>query len=108
MNSQTLSFTSRQLAAVLEPIAGQVYFSPECHLNHQALGFGEDQGLQDGVAMGNRVAYFTSRGSAMGQVSGYVVEATFTVFNPNIVIPSVDEGWKLTDAHIQHYAWLEG
>ncbi len=98
MDSQTLSSTSRQLAAVLEPIAGQVYFSPECHLNYQALGFGEGRGLQDGVALGNRVAYFTSRGSVMGQVSGYVVAATFAVFNPDIVIPAVDEGWELTDA----------
>lgn len=98
MDSATLSSTSRHLAAVLEPIAGQVYFSPECHANYQALGFGEGRGVQDGVAMGNRVAYFTSRGSVMGQVSGQVVAATFAVFNPDIVIPSVDEGWKLTDA----------
>jgi hypothetical protein len=34
----------------------------------------------------------------MGQVSSYVVAATFAVFNPDIVIPAVDEGWKLTDA----------
>ncbi len=98
MDPATLSSTSRQLAAVLEPIAGQVYFSPECHANYQALGFGEGRGVQDGVAMGNRVAYFTSRGSVMGKVSGHVVAATFAVFNPDIVIPSVDEGWKLTDA----------
>lgn len=98
MDTATLSSTSRHLAAVLEPIAGQVYFSPECHANYQALGFGEGRGVQDGVAMGNRVAYFTSRGSVMGQVSSQVVAATFAVFNPDIVIPSVDEGWKLTDA----------
>lgn len=34
----------------------------------------------------------------MGQVSGHVVAATFAVFNPDIVIPAVEEGWKLTDA----------
>ena len=98
MDTATLSSTSRQLAAALEPIAGQVYFSPECHANYQALGFGEGRGVQDGVAMSNRVAYFTSRGSVMGQVSGQVVAATFAVFNPDLVIPSVEEGWKLTDA----------
>jgi hypothetical protein len=98
MDTATLSSTSRQLAAALEPIAGQVYFSPECHANYQALGFDEGRGVQDGVAMGNRVAYFTSRGSVMGQVSGHVVAATFAVFNPDIVIPSVEAGWKLTDA----------
>ncbi len=98
MDTATLSSTSRHLAAVLEPIAGQVYFSPECNANYQALGFGEGRGIRDGLTLGNRVAYFTSRGSVMGQVSGQVVAATFAVFNPDIVIPSVDEGWKLTDA----------
>lgn len=98
MDSTTLSSTSRQLAAVLEPIAGQVYFSPECHSNYQALGFGGSRGVQDGLALGNRMAYFTSRGSVMGQVSGHVVAATFAVFNPDLVIPAVEEGWKLTDA----------
>ena len=98
MDSKTLSSTSRQLAAVLEPIAGQVYFSPECHSNYQALGFGGSRGVQDGLALGNRMAYFTSRGSVMGQVSGHVVAATFAVFNPDIVIPAVEEGWRLTDA----------
>ena len=98
MDPQTLSTTSRHFAAVLEPIAGQVYFSPECHANYQALGFGGSRGVQDGVALGNRIAYFTSRGSVMGQVSGYVVAATFAVFNPDIVIPAVKEGWTITDA----------
>lgn len=98
MDTATLSSTSRHLAAVLESIAGQVYFSPECHSNYQALGFGGSRGEQDGVAMPDRIAYFTSRGSVMGQVSGYVVAATFAVFNPDIAIPAVDEGWKLTDA----------
>jgi len=98
MDSTTLSSTSRQLAAVLEPIAGQVYFSPECHSNYQALGFGGSRGIQDGLALANRIAYFTSRGSIMGQVSGHVVAATFAVFNPDIVIPAVEDGWKLTDA----------
>lgn len=98
MDIATLSSTSRQFAAVLEPIAGQVYFSPECHSNYQALGFGGSRGDQDGVAMPDRIAYFTSRGSVLGQVSGHVVASTFAVFNPDIVIPAVEQGWMLTDA----------
>lgn len=43
-------------------------------------------------------AYFTSRGSVMGQVPGEVVAAAFSVFNPATVIPSVAYGWSLTDA----------
>ena len=34
-------------------------------------------------------AYFTSRGSVMGQVPGEVVSSAFAVFNPQAVIPSV-------------------
>jgi hypothetical protein len=48
--------------------------------------------------MPDRSAYFTSRGSVMGQVSGQVVTATFAVFNPAVVIPAVEQGWTLTDA----------
>jgi hypothetical protein len=43
-------------------------------------------------------AYFTSRGSVMGQVSGAVVAAAFGVFNPDAVVPSVQFGWSLVDA----------
>ena len=98
MDITTLSTRSRNLGALLEPIAGQVYFSPECHANYQALGFAGSRGVQDGVAMPDRSAYFTSRGSVMGQVSGQVVTATFAVFNPAVVIPAVEHGWSLTDA----------
>ena len=93
MDITTLSTKSRNLWALLEPIAGQVYFSPECHANYQALGFAGSRGEQDGIAMPDRPAYFTSRGSVMGQVSGQVVTATFAVFNPEVVIPAVEQGW---------------
>ena len=98
MDITTLSTRSRNFGALLEPIAGQVYFSPECHANYQALGFAGSRGEQDGVAMPDRAAYFTSRGSVMGQGSGQVVTATFAVFNPAVVIPAVEQGWTLTDA----------
>lgn len=89
---------ARALAAALEPIVGQVYFSPECHANYVALGFAASRGDTNGVALPDGPAYFTSRGSVMGQVSGCVVAAAFAVFNPAAVIPSVRHGWSLTDA----------
>ena len=89
---------ARALAAALEPIVGQVYFSPECHANYVALGFAPSRGDANGVALPDGPAYFTSRGSVMGQVPGMVVAAAFAVFNPAAVIPSVRHGWSLTDA----------
>jgi hypothetical protein len=89
---------ARALAAALEPIVGQVYFSPECHANYVALGFDPSRGDANGVALPDGPAYFTSRGSVMGQVPGCVVAAAFAVFNPAAVIPSVRHGWSLTDA----------
>jgi hypothetical protein len=75
-----------------------VYFSPECHAAYAALGFDPSPGSAQGVAFPDGPAYFTSRGSVMGQVSGQVVAAAFAVFNPAAVIPSVERGWTLTDA----------
>ena len=43
-------------------------------------------------------AYFTSRGSVMGQVPGEVVAAAFAVFNPEAVVPAVEFGWSKVDA----------
>jgi hypothetical protein len=50
------------------------------------------------VALPDGAAYFTSRGSVMGQVHGTVVAAAFGVFNPAAVVPAVAYGWTLTDA----------
>ena len=88
----------RRLAAAIEPVAGQVYFSPECHSGYAALGFDPSPGSARGVALPDGPAYFTSRGSVMGQVSGHVVAAAFAVFNPAVVVPAVERGWALTDA----------
>jgi hypothetical protein len=52
----------------------------------------------NGVALPETVAYFTSRGSLMGQVPGEVVAAAFAVFNPLVVVPAVTAGWQITDA----------
>jgi hypothetical protein len=90
---------TRKLAMALEPVAGQVYFSAECHQAYQKLGFNPSPGtLGNGVQLPDGPAYFTSRGSVMGQVPGEVVAAAFAVFNPEAVIPSVTFGWRTCDA----------
>jgi hypothetical protein len=93
-----LSQKARQLGGALEPFAGQVYFSPECHAGYEKLGFGPSPGEFGGVAGPEFSAYFTSRGSVMGQVPGELIAAAFGVFNPEIVVPAVDAGWQKTDA----------
>jgi hypothetical protein len=90
---------TRRLAMALEPVAGQVYFSPECHTAYQSLGFAPSPGvLPTGVQLPDGPAYFTSRGSVMGQVPGQLVAAAFAVFNPEVVVPAVSFGWSITDA----------
>jgi Helix-turn-helix family len=84
---------------VLEPVAAQVYFSPECHAAYAALGFSPSPAATPaGVQLPDGPAYFTSRGSVMGQVSGPVVAAAFGVFNPEAVVPSIEFGWSKVDA----------
>ena len=83
----------------LEPVAGQVYFSPECHAAYAELGFSPSPGaLPNGVQFPDGSAYFTSRGSVMGQVPGEVAAAAFAVFNPEAVVPGVRFGWSKADA----------
>jgi hypothetical protein len=94
----TLSKAARAIAGALEPVAGQVYFAPECHEAYAALGFGGSPGRFGDVAAPDGPAYFCSRGSVMGQVPGEVVAAAFGVFNPDVVVPSVARGWARTDA----------
>lgn len=99
VRDEEVSARARALASALEPVAGQVYFSPECHARYAALGFGPSPGtLPDGVALPDGPAYLCSRGSALGPVPGEVVAAAFAVFNPALVAPAVAHGWTLTDA----------
>ncbi|HET6795098.1 MAG TPA: hypothetical protein VFH45_11675 [Acidimicrobiales bacterium] len=98
MSQSSLSQRCRTLAGALEPVAGQVYFAPECHSAYAELGFAPSPQPVNGVAMPDGPAYFTSRGSVMGAVPGEVVASAFGVFNPEVVVPAVDHGWSLTDA----------
>src|SRR5271169_7137732 len=97
--TQLRGSATRNLAMALEPVAGQVYFSPECHAAYAALGFSPSPGsLPGGVQLPDGPAYFTSRGSVLGQVPGEVVAAAFAVFNPEAVVPAVEFGWTKVDA----------
>jgi hypothetical protein len=89
---------SRSLAAALEPVVGQVYFAPECHEAYAALGFAASPGKLGAVALPDGPAYFTSRGSLLGQVRPTVIAAAFGVFKPEVVAAGVEHGWSLTDA----------
>jgi hypothetical protein len=93
------TLAARALGSALEPLVGSVYFAPECHDNYARLGFARSTALAGNVQLPDGPAYFTSRGSVMGQVPGHLVAAAFAVFNPAAVIPSVAYGWTLTDAH---------
>ena len=98
MDTTAAPTPARALGGALEPVIGQVYFSPEAHSAYEALGFDPSPGTNNGVAMPEGVAYFTSRGSLLGQVRGTVVASAFAVFNPAAVAPAVELGWTRTDA----------
>jgi hypothetical protein len=98
LDDAQLTTRARTLAALLEPLIGQVYFAPEAHANYVGLGFAPSPGELGGVAMPDGPAYFTSRGSLLGQVQPEVVAAAFGVFKPEIVVLGVQYGWTLTDA----------
>lgn len=88
---------ARALRQAIEPLAGHVYFAPECHAAYERLGFAPP-GTLGNVATPDAAAYFTSRGAAMGQVHGPVVAAAFAVFEPGVVEAGIEYGWRLTDA----------
>ncbi len=99
MTTSEPGLQTRRLAAALEPVTGQVYFAAECHQEYEQLGFSPSPGaLPSGVKLPDGAAYFTSRGSVMGQVPGELVAAAFAVFNPQAVVPAVAHGWTLCDA----------
>ncbi len=108
MEISTTSRLARRLGSVLEPVIGQVYFSPECHQNYVSLGFDPSPGDANGVALPDGPAYFASRGSVLGQVPGEVVAAAFGVFSAAIVVPSVELAWQRTDAATIRVARADG
>jgi hypothetical protein len=103
-----VSERARRLGSVLEPVIGQVYFSPECHANYVALGFAPSTGHAGGVALPDGPAYFASRGSLLGQVPGQVIAAAFGVFSAAVVVPSVEFAWTRTDAATIRAARADG
>jgi hypothetical protein len=86
MADDRLRTISRRLRDAIEPIAANVYFAGEAIDRYAELGLGYVPG------------YFCSRGACLGQVPGEVVAAAFGVFNPDVVIPAVTEGWAKVDA----------
>jgi len=77
--------TSRRLRDVVEPIAANVYFAKEAQEAYGELGLGYIPG------------YFCSRSACMGRVPGEAVVSAFGVFNPDVVVPAIDEGRAKTD-----------
>ena len=108
MDGPNHTHPARRLGAVLEPVVGQVYFSPECHANYEALGFDPSPGDAGGVALPDGPAYFASRGSLLGQVPGEVIAAAFGVFSAAVVVPSVMLAWTRTDAATIRAARADG
>ena len=98
MDRSSAPTPERRLGGALEPVIGQVYFSPEAHERYVGLGFEPSVHRAGDVQLPDGPAYFTSRGSVMGRVSGQVIASAFAVFNPDAVVPAVDHGWSLTDA----------
>ena len=103
-----LSVKARRLRNAVEPLAAGVYFAPEAHEAYAALGFSPSRAENDGVQMPDGVAYFASRGACLGQVHGEVIAAAFGVFNPEVVVPMVDQAWTITDAKSILQARLDG
>jgi hypothetical protein len=108
MEDEELSTKARRLAAVIEPFAGQVYFSPECHSQYASLGFAPSPAERNGLALPDGTAYFCSRGSLLGQVPGELVASAFAVFNPAVVTSAVTSGWSITDAPTIEHARTAG
>jgi hypothetical protein len=88
---------SRRLRDLCEPIAGSVYFVPEAQERYKTLGL---ERYAD--------SYFVSRGACLGNPSAELIVAAFGVFNPAIVFPAVEVGWKATDPETILGARLQG
>ena len=78
---------ARRLGAVLEPVAARCTSRPSATRATPRSASTTAPREVNGVAMPDGPAYFTSRGSILGQVPGEVVAAAFGVFNPEVVVP---------------------
>ncbi len=83
---------------VLEPIASNVYFSPEVNDAFETLGFGPGVSAPGCLTIAEPSGYYCSRAACMGQVPGDVVVAAFGVFNPKLIVPAVERGWSIAGA----------
>ena len=92
------SAAARRLRNVLEPIASNVYFSPDVNDAFEELGFGPGVGAEGCLTIAEPSGYYCSRAACMGQVPGEVVVAAFGVFNPRLIIPAVERGWSIANA----------
>jgi hypothetical protein len=101
---------ARRLRNAVEPVAAGVYFAPEAHTAYEALGFDPSPAAAqaDGISRPEMKSYFTSRGACLGQVPGEVVAAAFGCFNPKVVVPGVEAGWRITDRESILQARLQG
>jgi hypothetical protein len=81
------------LAGALEPVAGQVYFSPECHEGYTGLGVSPSAGKFGDVPPPTVPPTTLQPGLGHGPGAGRVVSAAFAVFNPAVVVPLVSYGW---------------
>jgi hypothetical protein len=89
-----VSRLARRLRDHLEPLASNVYFAPEVHAAFQEIGFGPGTEEDGCLVLPDLAAYYCSRAGCMGQVPGEVVVAAFGVFNPALIIPEVERGWR--------------
>ena len=73
----------------LEVYHGMIYFVPEARVEYEALGLSSSDFFK---------GYFASRASAMGEVPGEVVVATFFNFHPDLVMGAVPSCWSVASA----------
>ncbi|MEO5723052.1 MAG: hypothetical protein ABIQ39_01785 [Ilumatobacteraceae bacterium] len=93
-----MSEAARLLRNVLEPIASNVYFSPDVNAAFETLGFGPGVSAAGCLTIAEPSSYYCSRAACMGQVPGQVVVAAFGVFSPKLIVPAVERGWSIASA----------
>ena len=83
--------SARLLARIIEPVVGQVYFAPECHRRYEALGFNPspNNAPPGSIAFPDGPAYFTSRGSCLGQAPGELVAAALAAIDDTAELHAV-------------------